>query len=155
MPPFVLIVLKVVFLALLYFFVYRTIRTVVVDARGTRPTRPSAAPPAPAITAAARVGGKGRPPRSVVVVDDRGKGQSYRLDGNVQIGRSDSCQIKLGDTYVSSHHAKIYNREGAWYVEDLGSTNGTYLNQRRITSAAELQAGDRLKMGKTVLELRR
>jgi pSer/pThr/pTyr-binding forkhead associated (FHA) protein len=92
-----------------------------------------------------------------VVTNERGgKVESRPLgDGQLQIGRAEACQIRLPDTYVSQFHARIYPRDGAWFVEDLGSTNGTYLNQRRITSPAELRAGDRLRVGKTTLELRR
>ena len=64
-------------------------------------------------------------------------------------------EVRLDDTYISSFHARIFRRDDGWYVEDLGSTNGTYLNQRRVTSPAELHAGDRLKIGKMTLELRR
>ena len=89
-------------------------------------------------------------------MDERGgKTGTYRLDGNLQIGRADACQIQLSDTYVSQFHARIFSRDGSWFVEDLGSTNGTYLNQRRVTSPAELQAGDRLKVGKVVMEVRK
>jgi pSer/pThr/pTyr-binding forkhead associated (FHA) protein len=56
---------------------------------------------------------------------------------------------------VSTFHARIFNRDGSWFVEDLGSTNGTYLNQRRVTSPVELRTGDRVKLGKTTLELKR
>jgi pSer/pThr/pTyr-binding forkhead associated (FHA) protein len=89
-------------------------------------------------------------------MDERGdKVQSVTLDGNLQIGRADACQVRLDDTYISSFHARIFRRDDGWYVEDLGSTNGTYLNQRRVTSPAELHTGDRLKVGKMTLELRR
>jgi FHA domain len=152
-PPFVLLALKVVFLVLLYLFVYRVVRAVAVDVRRARAR--GGAPASPAPPATARVG-HGRAPRSVVVTDERvGKGQTYKLNGNLQIGRSDACDIRLEDTYASSSHARIYSRDEGWFVEDLGSTNGTYLNQRRITAPAELRAGDRVKVGKTVLDLRR
>jgi pSer/pThr/pTyr-binding forkhead associated (FHA) protein len=92
----------------------------------------------------------------VAVFGDNGsKIESVRLSGQLQIGRADACQIKLEDTYVSTFHARIFNRDGSWFVEDLGSTNGTYLNQRRVTSPVELRAGDRVKIGKTTLELKR
>jgi pSer/pThr/pTyr-binding forkhead associated (FHA) protein len=153
-PPFVLTVLKIVFLALLYFFVYRAVRTVVADLRGPqarREFRSQQSGPRP--TPIAR---QGKPPRSVAVIGDNGnKIESIRLSGQLQIGRADACQIKLDDTYVSTFHARIFNRDGSWFVEDLGSTNGTYLNQRRVTSPVELRAGDRVKLGKTTLELKR
>lgn len=154
MPPFVLTVLKVIFLILLYVFVFRTIRAVALDVRGPRTgQRPAqAANPGPVT----RVATRSRAPRTVVVTDERGgKPQTYRLDGAMQIGRADACEVQLADTYASSHHAKLYSRDGAWFVEDLGSTNGTYLNQRRLTAPAEVQAGDHVKIGRTVLELRR
>jgi pSer/pThr/pTyr-binding forkhead associated (FHA) protein len=151
LPAFVLTVLKVLFLALLYFFVYRSLHAVVVD------LRPPAPGPGPAPAAVPRGRGKGdKPPRSLVVLDDRGnKVKTVSLDGNLQIGRAEACQVRLEDTYISSFHARIFRRDDGWYVEDLGSTNGTYLNQRRVTSPAELRAGDRLKVGKITLELRR
>ena len=150
MPPFVLTVLKVVFLALLYFFIYRAIRSVVVD------LRPAARAPAGRDKPAPKAKGGGKAPRSVVVLDERGsKVETVRLDGTLQVGRADACQVRLPDTYVSSFHARIYSQDGSWYVEDLGSTNGTYLNQRRVTSPAELRAGDCVRVGKTTLEFRR
>ena len=154
MPPFVLLVLKVVFLVLLYLFVYRVVRTVAVDMRRARPAAATA--PAAVPAAATRATGKGRPPKAVVVTGESGsKGQTYRLDGQARIGRSEDCDVRVSDTYVSSHHARLYDRDGLWYVEDLGSTNGTYLNQRRITGPSELRAGDKVKVGRTLLELRR
>jgi pSer/pThr/pTyr-binding forkhead associated (FHA) protein len=152
-PPFVLTVLKIVFLAFLYFFVYRALHSVVVDLRGVA-ARPAGGGGRGTATAKIRSGS--RAPRSVQVVDETGKrGRTVPLDGPIQIGRADACQISLTDTYASSFHARIFERDGAWYVEDLGSTNGTYLNQRRVTAPAELRAGDRIRIGKTSLELRR
>jgi pSer/pThr/pTyr-binding forkhead associated (FHA) protein len=153
-PPFVLTVLKVVFLALLYFFVYRAIRSVVVDLRGgtgRREQRGQPAPPKPA-----REGRKGKAPSALVVLRGNGKKvDTIPLSGQVQIGRADACQVQLSDTYVSTFHARIFNRDGAWFVEDLGSTNGTYVNQRRVTSPVELRVGDQVKLGKTTLELKK
>jgi pSer/pThr/pTyr-binding forkhead associated (FHA) protein len=153
-PPFVLTVLKVVFLALLYFFVYRAIRSVVVDLRGgphRREQRGQSAPPK-----AAREGRKGKAPSALVVLSGNGKKvDTIPLSGQVQIGRADACQVQLSDTYVSTFHARIFNRDGAWFVEDLGSTNGTYVNQRRVTSPVELRVGDQVKLGKTTLELKK
>jgi len=154
MPPFVLTVLKIVFLAMLYFFVWRAIRATLVDVRdGTVAARGPRQAGRPEPTARP----SGKAPRSVVVVDDKGSkiGTHSLADGQLQIGRADACQVQLSDNYASQFHARIFRRDGSWFVEDLGSTNGTYLNQRRLTAPSELRAGDRLKIGKTTLELRR
>jgi hypothetical protein len=156
-PPFVLSVLKVVFLALLYFFIYRAIRSVVVDLRAGVAGAARSADGRGAQAGRQPRPGRGKVPRMIVVLDETGaKAGSFRLDGSMQIGRAEGCHIQLTDTYASQYHARVFGREGAWFVEDLGSTNGTYLNQRRVTGTpTEVQAGDRLRIGKSVLELRR
>jgi pSer/pThr/pTyr-binding forkhead associated (FHA) protein len=91
-----------------------------------------------------------------VVKDESGrKLGTHRLSSPLQIGRADACHIKLDDTYVSNFHARLYPKDGAWHVEDLGSTNGTYLNRQRVSGSVELQAGDEVRVGKTTLELKR
>jgi pSer/pThr/pTyr-binding forkhead associated (FHA) protein len=153
-PPFVLTVLKITLLVLLYFFVWRAVRAILADLYGgTRRERRSAARQAPSTRPARR--GKGTPSK-VVVVDERGsKAGTFKLGKTLQIGRGQSCDIRLTDTYASTAHARISDRNGTWMVEDLGSTNGTYLNQRRVTSPAALAPGDRIRVGKTTLEVRR
>ena len=155
MPAFALTVLKYAFLALLYFFVYRAVRWAALDlSAAPGRTARRAEPRQVAPSRPARPSGKA--PRTVVVTDERGtKLETRRLDGQVHIGRGDSCEVRVSDTYVSSTHARIFNRDGSWFVEDLGSTNGTYLNQRRVTTPSELRAGDRVRVGKTTLELKR
>jgi len=155
-PAFALTVLKFLFLALLYFFVYRAVRSVVVDVRGTAARgavpRSSKAEARPSSPPAER---RGKRPRELLLVDERGKkAASFRLEGAMQVGRADACHVKLSDTYVSQFHARVFPKDGAWFVEDLGSTNGTFLNQRKVTAPSELRGGDKLRMGKTVLELR-
>jgi pSer/pThr/pTyr-binding forkhead associated (FHA) protein len=154
LPPFVLTVLKIALLALLYFFVWQAVRAILADLYGgTRRERRAATRPAASTRPVRR--GKGKPTR-VVVIDEHGsKVGTYKLGKSLQIGRGESCDIRLTDTYVSTAHARIANRNGSWMVEDLGSTNGTYLNQRRVTSPAELSPGDRIRVGKTTLEVRR
>lgn len=150
MPPFVLTVLKVSLLALLYFFIYRAVRAIVVDLYGRRERR-------------SRGGARTRPIRRVkaaptrIVVLDEGGGKlgTHRLTDAVRIGRDASCDISLSDTYASQQHARISNRNGSWVIEDLGSTNGTYLNQRKVTVPTALAPGDNIRIGKTVLEVRK
>ena len=151
MPPFVLTVLKIALLALLYFFVWRAVRTVVVDLYGGS----GAAPRARGAEAKAAKRGRGAPTKLVLLDEQGGRVSTHRLDGVIEIGREASSTIRSNDTYISTHHARISNRNGSWYVEDLGSTNGTYLNQRRVTIPSEISPGDRIRVGKTVLEVRK
>jgi pSer/pThr/pTyr-binding forkhead associated (FHA) protein len=150
-PPFVLTVLKIALLALLYFFVWRAVRAVVLDLYGRSGRRER--PAEPRQKAPRR--GRGTPSK-VVVLDERGaRVSSHRLAGTLNIGRGSSASIKPNDTYISTEHARIYSRNGSWVVEDLGSTNGTYLNQRKVTVPTEITPGDRIRVGKTVIEVRK
>jgi pSer/pThr/pTyr-binding forkhead associated (FHA) protein len=148
-PAFVLTVLKIALLALLYFFVWRAVRAVVIDLYGTRERRPR--------TERQRPGRRGRgTPTKIVVLDAKGaRVSTHRLSGSLKIGQDAGCQIRPQDTYVSHEHARIFERNGSWVVEDLGSTNGTYLNQQKVTVPAQLSPGDKIRVGKTVLEVRR
>lgn len=157
MTPFVLSVLKYALIVLLYFFVFRAVRSVAIDVAGRRRERREAetrAPTGPIATGRSSRGGK--PPSHVVVHEpDGSKARNVKLSGSTQIGRGAGCAIRLSDTYVSQLHARLYGEDGSWFVEDLGSTNGTFLNDRKVASPVEVHAGDVVKVGKTVLELRR
>ncbi|HEX6332059.1 MAG TPA: FHA domain-containing protein [Actinomycetota bacterium] len=153
MSPFVLSVLKYALVALLYFFVFRAVRSVALDVAGRRGGGAASQPRA---AAAAKASKGGKPPSQVVVHEpDEARPRTVRLSGSTQIGRAEACAIRLNDTYVSQMHARLYGEDGGWFVEDLGSTNGTYLNDRRVVRPVEVHAGDVVKVGKTVLELRR
>lgn len=151
MPDIVLVLLKFAFLGLLYIFVARAVRAVVLELRGGQAAAPARAP-APA-RATKRV--KKRPGKAVIVEGSSTSGKSFDLRDEVILGRGEKCHVVLDDTYVSTVHARLFPKSEAIYVEDLGSTNGTYLNRRRVTSAMEVQRGDHVKVGKTVLELRK
>jgi pSer/pThr/pTyr-binding forkhead associated (FHA) protein len=156
MAPFVLSVLKYALLVLLYFFVFRAVRSVSVEVAGRRRERGTTQMRSPSAAPAAKPSKGGKPPTQVVVHEpDGGKARTIRLSGSVEIGRRDACAIRLADTYVSQVHARLYGEDGAWYVEDMGSTNGTFLNDRKVSSPVEVHSGDVVKVGKTVLELRR
>jgi len=151
MPALVLELLKYVFLIVLYIFlagavkaVYRELRP--APARGSR--GPAPAPRAPSKRSK-------RAPRKLSVVEGPLKGKSYELGDELTVGRAEKCHIVVDDTYISQVHARFFADGETFVVEDLGSTNGTYLNRRRITSPAELSRGDRVKIGKTVLEMRK
>ena len=172
-PSITLTALKLGFLALLYLFVYRIARAIVLDLRRSRSGAGSAQATSEGPAAAGAGGGagagaagnatqapapmkrKGKAPASIAILDQKGKRtRAFKLTGPIQIGRADACHLRLPDTYVSQFHARIYPQDGAWFVEDLGSTNGTFLNQRKVTSPAEVRAGDRVRIGTTTLELK-
>lgn len=156
MSAFVLSVLKYALLVLLYFFIYRAVRSVAVDVSGRRAGGRTTQMKSPSRPVAAKTSKGGKAPAAVVVHEPEGdKPRTVRLSGQVDIGRADGCAIRLQDTYVSQVHARLAGKDGAWYVEDLGSTNGTYLNDRKVVAPVEVHAGDVVRVGKTVLELRR
>jgi len=72
----------------------------------------------------------------------------------ILIGRADDSTLVLTDDFASSRHARLTNRNGQWYVEDLGSTNGTYLDQQRVQGPLLVSPGQPIRIGQTVLELR-
>ena len=74
-------------------------------------------------------------------------------DGVVLIGRGSDCQLILDDDYVSTRHARVVAGDEGPYVEDLGSTNGTYVNGQRITAPTSVSLVDTIRIGKTVLKL--
>jgi pSer/pThr/pTyr-binding forkhead associated (FHA) protein len=145
--PFALSALKYGLLALLFLFIWRSMRWVV---RGLTVDR---TPPGAAAAGAAA----DSPPRPsmLMVSSDGQKPRSARLDGSTTIGRSVECELRLDDTYVSQQHARIFDRGGNWYVEDLGSTNGTFVNEQRLVAPAMLTPGDKIRVGTTIVELRR
>ncbi len=95
-------------------------------------------------------------PRKLVVTEGPLSGTSLplRAQGTL-IGRAPECALVLDDDYASGRHARIYESGGTWYVEDLGSTNGTYVDNRRITAPEPLGPGTSLRIGRTVVGLSR
>jgi len=158
MPPIFLLAVKIAFLVILYLFVARAVRAVVLDVFGPRAERrrPRAAraPSRPV----PRTGGPGRPsrrlPRELVVTDEGGR-RTVPLKDSLTVGRAATCDVVVRDTYVSNVHARIFQRDGAWWLEDLGSTNGTWMNRTRVATPTAIGPGDEVKLGKATLELRR
>ena len=94
-------------------------------------------------------------PATRLVVDQpvSKKGVTFDLGPEITVGRAAGCQIALiDDTYVSQLHARVFERSGQVYVEDLGSTNGTYVNGHRVSAPTPMHKGDSLQIGSTVLE---
>ena len=91
-----------------------------------------------------------------MVIDGPNAGQAASLDNApLLVGRGPDAAIRLDDDYVSTRHARIGASGETFYVEDLGSTNGTYIGSQRITQATAIQLGSRVRVGKTTLELKK
>lgn len=141
-------------LALLWVFVVLAFRTVRSDLYGSRVVKT----PAPAAAAAPRTPAPKRSrgaARKLVVTEGALAGTTIKLgDGPVTLGRADDSTLVLTDDYASSRHARLVPSEGVWLVEDLGSTNGTYLNNAKVARPTQVPVGAPIRIGKTVLELR-
>lgn len=100
-----------------------------------------------------RKGRGSRVARLVIIEPKTRGGAAYPLQGEISIGRDPSSTIRIdGDTFVSQHHAKVYEVDGQPMVEDLGSTNGSFHNGNKLIGARLLHPGDRVQVGYTVLE---
>jgi hypothetical protein len=160
-------ILKLALLALLYLFFFRVLRAVWAELKPPKPV---------GVPAGGAAGGAKRPPKSpkaakapkaskakkgsslvpsqlLVVEPVTLKGMAYPLGDDVTLGRAAGCQITLDDNFVSQLHTRIHRRDGNYVVEDLGSTNGTYLNRTKVGAPMVMQRGDRLQVGNIVLEL--
>ena len=147
MSPFALSAIKYGLLALLYLFIWRSFRRVAKDLRVAGSARGGASAPA----------GKASPQATTVLVHppDGGRARTFKLAASMRIGRAAECEIRIDDTYASQEHARLFGKNGAWYIEDLGSTNGTSVNDQKLAAPAIVQPGDKIHVGTTVLELRR
>jgi len=156
MPELVIAVVRLGFLALLWLFVIFAVRVVRTDLFGPRSSSAPAPPrPAPASARTTRAA-KRSAARRLVVTQGTLAGTTVSLgDAPVTIGRADESTLVITDDYASSHHARLVPRDGRWLVEDLGSTNGTYLDRTKVSGPTPVPLGTPIRIGKTVLELRR
>jgi pSer/pThr/pTyr-binding forkhead associated (FHA) protein len=151
-------VLKVCLLALLYIFFFRVLSAVWAEIRAPKAVEaPSGRAAAPSRrdgrAQSARKAAKAAPTVLRVVEPDAQRGRSFPLSDELTVGRAAGCQVTVDDTYVSQLHARVFARDGQLFVEDLGSTNGTYLNRKKVGGPVVMHRGDRLQVGNTVLEL--
>jgi pSer/pThr/pTyr-binding forkhead associated (FHA) protein len=138
--------LKFALLALLYLFFLRVLRAVWAELREPRPA---------AVVPPAGLAARAAPAPTVIQGLGQPKGRSFDLGDELTVGRGGGCGVALpDDTFVSQLHARIFRRDGAYFVEDLGSTNGTFLNRRKVSAPEPLNKGDRLQVGRTVMEMR-
>lgn len=148
--------LKYGFLALLALFVFFTVRTVAITLRVPKSETDGSPAPTPRAKASQPAGGaKAKAPNVVILRTGGKKIGTFKLRDGMRLGRADDCELRPPDDYLSQTHARFTRRDDAWFVEDLGSTNGTKLNGRPLTGSMEVRAGDEVHAGTTVMELRR
>jgi len=157
------VALKFGFLAVLYLFLLWVSRSALRDLRGRygphsqamygshSPTSNVAAPDATGLHSASSLGPVDYTRRSPRLVVERAPGHDpgmiYDLDGDIVLGRGERAEIRLEDPFASSGHARIYEQGGALVIEDLGSTNGTYLNEELLETPRPLHPEDRVRIG--------
>ncbi|KNB49151.1 FHA domain-containing protein FhaB/FipA [Streptomyces caatingaensis] len=180
MSELTLTVMRLGFLAVLWLFVIVAVQVIRSDLFGTRVTargsrrggdgrpaqradRQATPPPQRRQEGGRRAGGRdagrGRrgAPTKLVISEGSLTGTTVALQGQtITLGRAHDSTIVLDDDYASSRHARIYpDRDGRWIVEDLSSTNGTYLDRTRLTTPTPIPLGAPIRIGKTVIELRK
>jgi hypothetical protein len=161
MNALTLTLIRVAFLAVLWLFVIAAVGVVRTDLFGPavssrqqrrqqKAQRAKAARPARPARAA-----RGTPQRLLVTGGSLAGTSIGLADQQITIGRANDATLVLSDDYASSRHARLFPQNGQWIVEDLGSTNGTYLDRQKVTQPMPVPAGVPIRIGKTVLELRR
>ncbi|HSR84032.1 MAG TPA: FHA domain-containing protein [Streptosporangiaceae bacterium] len=159
MNPLELLLIRIGFLAVLWLFVIAAVGVVRTDLFGPaskRRRRSSIAPPAPRQPRPSKPKPSRATPQQLLVTAGALAGTSLGLtDQQITIGRSDDATLVLADDYASTRHARLFPQDGQWIVEDLGSTNGTYLDRQKVTQPTPVPIGVPIRIGKTVLELRR
>ena len=166
MSELTLMLIRFAYLAILWIFVLSAISVIRSDMFGARiDSTPRAERKADrqADRAARKASNRTKPakrprgaPTHVAIVEGANEGETVSLDeAPILIGRGSDAAIRLDDDYVSTRHARIASSGDQWFIEDLGSTNGTYIGSHRLTQPTTLQLGSKVRIGKTTLELRK
>lgn len=161
MSELTLTLIKIGFLAVLWLFVLSAVSVIRSDIFGTKVPTPQAAKPATPTARPAKKAPKVRKPQRgtpgrLQIIEGPNAGQSVALGADpVLLGRGTDAAIRLDDDYVSTRHARFATNGEQWFVEDLGSTNGTFLGSQRITAPTPVGLGQQVRLGKTIVELRK
>jgi FHA domain len=157
-----LLLIRLAFLAVLWLFVIAAVGVVRTDLfgqarQGRQRRRQRKPPPQPKAPRPPRPGrpGRGTPQRLLVNAGGLAGTSIGLTDQQITIGRANDATLVLNDDYASTRHARLFPQDGQWIVEDLGSTNGTYLDRQKVTQPTPVPPGVPIRIGKTVLELRR
>ncbi|GLX10594.1 MULTISPECIES: FHA domain-containing protein [unclassified Microbispora] len=154
MSELTLLLIRLAFLAVLWFFVIAAVGVIRTDLFGPRtapaPTRKPVKQPRQVSKP------KKGEPRQLIVTGGPLQGTIINLtETPITIGRANDATLVLSDDYASSRHARLFPQDGQWIVEDLGSTNGTYLERSKVTRPTPVPLGVPIRIGKTVIELRK
>jgi hypothetical protein len=142
--PQLIRLLTICLLLLIYLFFFRVLRAVWV---GVRPSRELT----PRRTRSARAALE--PAALVVRTPEAQQGTRHGLTEELTLGRAAGCDITIDDSYASQIHARVFRRDDHYLLEDLGSTNGTYLNRQNVSAPTVLKPGDQIQVGSTVYEV--
>jgi hypothetical protein len=156
--PLAIQLMRFAFLALLWLFLFGMIRVIRMELRTAGAPRVPV-PPKPKSKKARAAASDGRPGRGalsqLIVTEGSLAGTRVALTGKpILIGRANDSTLVVTDDYASTRHARISENNGVWYLEDLGSTNGTYVGHSKVTGPVPLEAGVVIRIGKTAMELR-
>jgi pSer/pThr/pTyr-binding forkhead associated (FHA) protein len=152
-----LTLIKLGFLAMLWIFVLSAVSVIRSDLFGAKVEATERKPKAAKAPKPARaVRRKRGAATQVVVAEGQDSGITVPLgDLPILIGRGSDATIQLDDDYVSTRHARFIVNGDQWFIEDLGSTNGTFLGTQRVTTPLAVNTGSRVRVGKTTIELRK
>jgi len=159
MSSLTLLLIRLAFLAILWLFVIAAVGVVRTDmfgpsARSRKARRQQQVQRPPKPPRAPR-GGRSEPHRLLVTAGALAGTSLGLTDQQITVGRANDATLVLNDDYASSRHARLFPQDGQWIVEDLGSTNGTYLDRQKVTQPTPVPMGVPIRIGKTVMELRR
>jgi len=136
MPDIILALLRIIFLGLVYLFVWQVARAIGshlgISLRRNRPEGT----------------------KVVMIKSETQQGTELEVEDVTVLGRSSEADVLLDDPYASEFHMRLVAGENGMVLHDLGSTNGTYINGRRVTAPTTLRRGDTIQVGKTVMEVR-
>jgi pSer/pThr/pTyr-binding forkhead associated (FHA) protein len=163
LSEFTLTLIKFGFLALLWIFVLSAVSVIRSDLFGARVETPQAVNQAGGSRRQRQRQPKPKParkrrgvPTKLVVTEGSNAGETVPLSGEtVTLGRGGDSTIRLDDDYVSTRHARFVTNGEEWFIEDMGSTNGTYIGSTRVTRATAITPGTSVRLGKTIVELRK
>ncbi len=157
MSELTLFLVRFAYLAVLWIFVLSVVSVIRSDMFGERVPEGARSPGAPAKKGRTKPPPRrrGSPTHLIVVEGDNVGARAELDDAPLLIGRGTDAAIRLDDDYVSTRHARVAHSDADWFVEDLGSTNGTYVGTTRITQPTSIGLGVQIRVGKTILELRK